>query len=241
MSETRRVAGVAAELSPNAVNESQETNLRTTKLGDLFTQPLGKPRAGLAVEGAYFVAVNATPGTGLAGIAAANGYDATEALAYIRNNGTKNIVLDFIKLQTTVAGTNGTDVRFDCHVDSVARYTSGGTELSPKNVKMNGAGSGAQIYVGALVTPAAGADVVRVGGGELRSVITVVGDQYVFDFGGDPAQGTGAPANGLLAAVIKTAVAPIVLTPGDSFLLAVNAASQTVGSSYEVEIGYFER
>jgi len=237
-----RIQGKAAKALPTRVQEGEVYDVRTSLRGDVMVQPIGKARCSLADEGSYFVAVNPTPGTGVASLAAADGYLATQALCTIFNtHATNSIVIDYIKLQTTVPGTNGTDLRWDCHLDGIDRWTSGGSAITEKNVKVGGAASSATIYFGAIVAPAASTDVLRLGGGELRSVITVAGDQFIFDFGGEPAQGSGAPQNGTLAAVIRTQVAPAVLQPGDSLVLTLNAASQSVAQSYEFEIGYWER
>lgn len=238
-----RIQGKASAVLPTRVAQDTIYDVRVSPYGDVMSQPVGKSRATLAEEGSYYIAVNATPGTGVAGIAAANGYDATEALCTILNaaSSSKTIVLDYIKLSVTAAGTNGTDLRWDAHLDTGSRYTSGGSVITAANAKVGGAASQGTIQFGAVVAPAATADVLRIGGNELRSVIKVIGDQYTFDFGGDPVQGSGAPANGTLAANLATQCAPVILAPGKSFILTLNSASQSVAASYEFEIGYWER
>ena len=65
----------------------------------------------LCDQGSYFVATNATPGTALSGIAAADGLDDLEALIFLRHgtSATKRLYLDYILLQVAAAGTNGTN------------------------------------------------------------------------------------------------------------------------------------
>lgn len=223
--------------------------LRATKRGELFTQSIAKGRCALADEGSYFVATNPTPGTGIAGIAAADGYDATEALCVIRNANTagdnsKRIVLDYIKLQVTVAGASGTNSSYATHLDTGnTRVASGGSTLTTVSPNMASTdSSNAAITFGAIVTNAASSSVRKLGSGLLRSVIHVVGDVTIFDFGGDPKPPAGLAVAG--TAILQQVVphAPVVLGPNDEFILTINAASQAVtGASYEVEIGYWER
>ena len=236
------IEGRVSATQPARLDLDDPAKVRTSPYGDVYSQPIGKARASAAEEGSYYVAVNPTPGTGIAGITAANGYDATEAFIHILNSAasTKTIVLDYIKLSVTAVGTNGTDLRFDCHLDTGSRFTSGGSVLTGENCLVGGAATQAQINCGAVVAPAATADVVRIGGCELRSAIKVAGDQYLFDFGGEPTASQDA-VNATTGVNITTSLPPVVLRPGKSFLFADNAASQSVAASYEVEIGYWER
>ncbi len=234
---------------PSAYGEGGAAPLRSTKRGELFVQSIAKGRCALAEEGSYFLATNATPGTGIAGIAAANGYDATEALCTIRNGHTagdtaKRIVLDYIKLQPTVAGASGTNCTYATHMDKGnTRWASGGTAYTAKNVNMGSdVATAAAIHFGALVTDGATADVVKLGSGNLRTAIVVVGDEMILDFGDSMQAGASGLFEGSLICKQVVKHVPVVLNPGEEFILCINAASQAVtGSSFEFEIGFWER
>jgi hypothetical protein len=236
------------DLPGTAYTEGQTTPLRSTKRGELFTQSIAKGQTALVEEGSYFLATNPTPGTGIAGIAAANGYDATEALCTIRNGATagdtaKRLYIDYIKLQLTVAGTNGTNLTYATHKDKGnSRWASGGTAYTPVNMNMGSdLSSSASVHFGALVTDAATADVAKMQSGNLRTAIGVVGDEIILDCGGSVAAGPSSLFEGTLICKQVIKHIPIVLNPGEELVLTVNAASQSVGTSFEFEICYWER
>jgi len=229
------------EALPGQYADNATAPLRCTPRGEQIVEQING--AILVNEGSYFIVTNPTPGTGIAGIAAANGYDATEALCTIRNShASKKLVLDHIKLQPTAAGASGTTCTFALHKDKGnSRWASGGTAYTPVNANLESdLVSGADVHFGALVTDAATADVVKLSSGTLRPVILVVGDEVLFDFTGKHAS-TSALFEGTL--VCKQAVhqPPVVLNPGEELILAINAASQSGASSFEFEIGFYLR
>ena len=229
----------------NATTNDTSGAVGVSRRGALHVAPWGKPLYNIAEVGQYFLATNPTPGTGVAGIAAADGNNDLENLVHINNESSagtgKRIYLDYIRLQPTAAGANGTTTTWVAKIDSADRYASGGSEITPVNVNMDSTtASTAEGYFGAVVTSAASSQRV-LGHGTIRSVITVVGDSYLFDFGGDkkvPMSGLATAGTAALHAVIP--VAPVVLGPGDSFMLQLNAASQSGASSYEFQIGWWE-
>lgn len=198
----------------------------------------------LVDEGSYFVAKNATEGTGIAGIAAADGYDALEALLFLRNpSSTLTMYLDYIRLENiTGVGTNGTNFNYVMSVDKGAtRYASGGTAITPVNLNPNSSRtSSAQMYFGAVVTTAASADNRIVSGGQLRSAIKVIHDCYVFDFGGSSKAPQTTAASGTVT-VMNVPVGPICIPPGCQFMLHEWAASQTVAATYQFQCGFWVR
>lgn len=219
--------------------------LGCTRRGYLHTAPMGKPTYNLAEQGQYFVATNATPGTGIAGIAAADGNDDLENLLHVLNEDTaaggKRIYMDYLRLRWTAAGANGTNVSYVMKTDSVTRYTSGGTAITEVNPNRDSTGASiAGIVFGAIVSPAATAQRL-VDHGILRSVIAVVGDTCVFDFGGvnRAAQASLATA-GTAQCALYVAAPPVIIGPAQSFMLAVNAASQSAASSFEFAMGWWE-
>jgi hypothetical protein len=81
------------------------------------------------------------------------------------------------------------------------------------------------------------------GFGALRTgVITVVGDTYMFDFSSErtvPLANLATAGTNVCNVSMKHA--PIVLSPGDSWVFTYYAASQTGATSFEFELGYWER
>lgn len=221
---------------------------RGSRFGDLMSVPvLGSKMHALADEGGYFTAKNPTQGTGIAGIAAATTIADTAALMFLRNGASndKRIYLDYILLAVTAAGTNGTNWSFAMRGDKGnTRYTSGGSVITPKNPNMGSARTPGidTLVFGAIVAAAATSEMRDLHGLPVRSVIKVVGDKYLFKFGdSSPGQMSGIPLEGTLQANINIPCPPIVLDPGDSFLLHEAAASQSVGASYEFTMGFWVR
>lgn len=217
----------------------------SSRRGYLHTYPFGKGTYSLADVGQYFVATNPTPGTGIAGIAAADGNDDLENLVSVYNEDTaaggKRIYLDFLHLVVTAAGTAGSTTTFVSKTDSSDRYTSGGSAITEVNVNRDSStASIARLHFGALVSPAATSQRL-VGHGRIRSVITVVGDTYVVDFGsaGRGYSSSLATAGTAIAHIVIPHV-PVIIGPGHSWLFQINAASQTGASSYEFQLGYWE-
>lgn len=221
---------------------------RGGRYGEVITQDLHGGRLHmLANEGTYYVATNPTPGTGIAGIAAADGFDDTEALLQVRNGATaadgRRVFLDFVRLQATAAGTNGTNFNLALKADTGAtRYSSGGSSLTAVNPNMDSsASSSATVRFGALVTTAATSDARLLATNLIRPVIKVIGDSILIVFGGsNPAQSSNIVA-GTAIANTTWYVPPVVLGPSDELFLHEWAASQTVAASYQVTVGWWER
>lgn len=225
--------------------------LRANVYGELVQWPLGKAAVSLADEtggtSGYYLVSNPTPGTGVAGIAATGAFADAESFLLVRNTATvaegTRIYLDYLKVQVTVAGTNGTDHRYVSKLDTgTTRYTSGGSLLTAVSPNMqNSATPKAVVYAGALVTTAASASARVLESGLLRPVIAVVGDVYAFDFGGGHPVPAGIPNEGTTVAHVLVRHCPVILGPTDQFVFSLHATSQTVGTSYEFQLGWWER
>lgn len=234
---------LAAQAKPTIGTAGNTIFERGTLYGEKIQSILTGKSHQLADEGSYYVIGNATPGTAIAGHAAATTYDQTKPLLYINNgSSTKRIYLDYIRLFLTNAGTAGTNVRLDFEIDDIARRTSGGTAITPQCPNMDfTTASAATVYFGAVVSPAAGSNVRRVGTSIHRSVIGVVGDSYTMTF--------GSPVSGVKALITSgTAIAhtviehcPIILGPGDSLCMIQWSASQSGAYQFEFEAGFWER
>lgn len=199
----------------------------------------------LATDGQYFLARSPTPGTGIASLAAPTAFDDTKPFLMIQNaHPTKVLTLDYIKLTCTAAGTGGSAIHYGHKVDGVnsARYTSGGSVLTPVCPNMNqGALSSALIYCGAIVAAAASAAARLLGHSVMRPVIPVIGDTYLFTFDGTFGAGLGAQAvAGTAVANVIVPSAPILIGPTQWYALHIWLPSQSNASSYEVELGYVE-
>jgi hypothetical protein len=219
--------------------------LHTTRRGAVHAAPWGSPASNVCEVGQYFVATNPTAGTGVAGIAAADGINPLEHLISLYNANTAasgtRIYLDYLTLRLTAAGTNGTDLAYVHHIDSADRYTSGGAAHTEVNTNMDSTSTSAgRVHFGALVSPAASAARL-LGGGVLRVVIGVVGDIYSFSFhgGGQPTNAQGI-INATAPVSMHTNLCPVVIGPGDSWLFQTNATSQTGAISWEYELGWWE-
>jgi hypothetical protein len=222
--------------------------VRTSRYGELITQGLaGSKMHALAGEGSYFIATNPTPGTAIAGIAAADGLDDLEALVFLRNGASndKQIHLDFILLQAAAAGTNGTNFAFAMKGDKGnSRYASGGSSITPVNTNMASSRTSGidRLQFGAVVPTAATSEARLLHHGLLRTVIKVIGDKYLFKFGdASPGVLSGIPLEGTTQANINVPCPPVVLDPGDTFLLHEFAASQSAAAQYQFAIGFWVR
>jgi hypothetical protein len=236
------------ELPGAQVNNTLQP-VRTSRYMEPYVQTVGGSKLhSLADEGTYFTATNATLGTALTGTAAPTAFSATVALMSLYNGaisgatGAKNIYLDWIQLEVRAAGTNGTNFNFAMSIDAGNRFTSGGTAITPVNTNINSnAATGAVLNVGALTTTAASASVRRAKHGQLRSVLKLIGDVYLFTFGSPVVSTPGMPLDGTLQAFIPVHCPPVVLGPNSTFLLHETAASQSVAATYEFSMGWWER
>lgn len=213
----------------------------------LFTPPQAQ-----VDEGAYFVANNAQTGVAMT---TTTGFDATKPFLLIQNNdaaGGKRIILDYAALVTTAAGSAAsglTLIQAALYIDDNKRYSSGGTALTGKCSNMTVAPTSiAQVYAGAVVAAAAGANVRALAG--LRTVrptvsgtvADVVGETKQFLFrGSDRApQGSITIAN---ANIIPVGLPPVVIGPQQSALLYLfyAAGGTPVAASYAPELAWTER
>ncbi len=237
--------GLAGRALPGVSADNVYGPSRQSRYGERYVQALaGSKMHPLVDEGTYFCATNATPGTAIAGITAADGYDVTETLLYIHNGATstKRIYMDFIHLTCAAAGTNGTNFSMALTTDSVARRSSGGTAITPVENSQTAALATVTdaVYFGAVVTAAATSGKL-IWHGLLRTVIKVIGDQYTLNFGSSSPVGSGNILEGTAQAHVVRNVPPVVLGPGESLMLHEYAASQSVAAQYQFSAGWWER
>ena len=218
---------------------------RTGKYLEAYTMPLELPRD-YANEGSYFVTYNVTDGTGIAGHAAPVQADlSTKPLLHIFNGGSKSILVDFVRIRMSVIGAGSSTTDFTAWIDNNGSTvkSSGGTVATAVNCRGDQPSTtGAIVSFGAVVATA-GATEKRIDHQRLRSTVSVVEDQYVFDFGsgayGPPTGGITMAGTGVVGLYVK--MAPAVILPGGNFKLVKWAASQSGADSYEYTVGWVER
>jgi hypothetical protein len=196
----------------------------------------------VADEGSYYVAQNATDGTGIAGHAAPVQADTdTKALLHIFNGGQSRIYLDYLRLRMTAIGGGASTTDFAIYVDNKGStaYSSGGTTITPANVNRDtDCGTEATIKFGPVVTVTG---FTKIGHQRVRSVVPVVEDQYVFTFG-KPSQVPVSALSTTGTAVCQTITAfpPIVIVSEGNFNFTQWGTSQSGAHSFEFELGYWE-
>lgn len=240
------ISGLRTKRQPSL--DGQELLPSADNYGNQIVAPLHGKQHPLADEGSYFVARNPTPGTGIATAAAPTALSDTVSFLTLFNNAaasqvpSRRIYLDYLKLIVTAAGTAGTAVNLTLKIDNIQRFTSGGTAITPTNPNMDLTTASAAICnAGALTTTAASSAVRIVGHQQMRPVIPVVGDTYVFNFGGS-AHAVGANIiNGTAPATLVFPMAPVIIGPQHTAVWSLWLPTQSAASSYEIELGYWER
>lgn len=229
--------------------------LRTTQYGEYVVQLLSAKPYGCAAEGSYFFCRTPTVATGVASITTPTTFaDTSPALIVTNNNpfGGKDVILDFIKMTCTVAGTAAADLQWATKLDVIPRYSSGGSGgagtglasvLSGPYPTHSGAGalSNALVYAGALVAVAASTLQRLLQSGNLRTTIMVAKDQVVWNFGGHEQQIDTLAIGTATATQRFVPHVPVVIAPGHSFLLYKWSTSQSAADQNEFEVGFVER
>lgn len=247
------VNGRRSSLGTNTVvGEGNDGPIRVGHYGDVWTRPMDC--RGMALSGKLYVATNPTFETGIAGHAAATATDDSKPFLTLQNTAASSADLLVMPLRLTIictaAGTNGTDLRYTIHKSAagVSRFTSGGSSggnggastLSVFPARSGGATTSALVRAGAVVAPT-DANKVRIAGGTLRTVINVVQDMYVFDFGQENPSGLAVYAAATATATtVHRNIRPCVLEPQETMTFAFIAASQSAAPSYEFYLEYAE-
>lgn len=185
-----------------------------------------------------YTAVNATAGTAIAQAVSAS-FSATAALLTMRN--TENVLVRprQIRLICNTVPASGTNMFAAITIDDIARYSSGGTAITPKcaNMAETRTSSVGSLYFGAVVLAAAGTNVRTVGRAQVRSVIPIVGDSFVFKFGNDALAVGATPVNGTAPSIVPHNFAEVILGSGHAMNLHVWYASNAVTpAQYEFEM-----
>ena len=239
----------------NRIQRQPDGRIQPARLdagGELFVENLLNDHKALAVEGSYFVAQTPTPGTGIT-LTSATGtsYSDTNGIVGINNldslgQGLQScdIILDYVKVIITAAGTAGTDSHVASRLDIAARASAGST-LVGKNVNGRYAANDdvADIHAGAITIAAASNQVRNLGRAEVRKAAApgyIVGDVILFTFG--TIEKVSAQAiTPTTAAMIVLPMPQVIIPPGWSWVLNEWMVARTAAQSAEVEVGYIVR
>jgi len=246
MSAATRVLGTAtaSRTRPSRTPDGVDAVNRSTPYGELMVRQ--SDRFTRSVEGSEFVANNATPGTGITMQASVTSYAATTPSLIVTNlsavNDNKVLELEYIRiLVATVPGGSGTQ-RFDARVDSIARYSSGGTTITPVNTYIGSDQTTlSRVYAGALTASAAGSGERLIAAGIARNGVGLAGDYFHFDFTGGH---TGGNFLNPATTVGLTTIIPmpeVALPANASFLLNWWGASLSTAAAWEFNIKFRER
>lgn len=220
------------------------TPSRTGAYNEAYVTSMSNKEFFFADEGSYFTAITPTSGTGIIGHAAPTTFDEAKPYLCLYNSSTsKSLYPQFISFNETVASVGGTAMRFVPCVDNGNRYSSAGTALTINN--NNGASSIATVvttaFVGAVVATAATAGRRNYGDIVFRgTTIDIIGDHYTIVFGA-PSSNGGASSKVATLIDSSRVAPPIVVGPGQSFLLHQWAGSQSTGPTFQVQMGWVER
>lgn len=226
--------------SPQVDNLNGGPPSRSARYSEAYTVPMTLKELAAADEGSYFVGITPTPGTGIIGHAAPTTFDETKPYLLLYNGGQNRIYPQFLYLYETVVSVLNTRTQFTFVVDQGNRFSSGGTALTKNNVNMDSVvTTQATITVGAVTAIAASSSRRVLGHWTLRGTIGVVEDRYQFVFG-DPSAGQYGSRVATVAD-LTVPVSPVVVGPGQSFLVHQWSPSQTTGPTFEVILGYIER
>jgi hypothetical protein len=247
------VSGIVNRLLPSFNTDGTESRTRLDSYGGQYTQPLVRKTHALADEGTYFTAHN-----NQTGIAPTYGtaFSATAPFITIFNNTALRCYIDYCALVAIAAGACTTTAGYTAlaaTVDSGNRYSSGGTNLTlPSSNSFQSAGAsaignpGLTIFCGAITATAAVSPRNVIGVRNIRpgvssTVINVVGDMNLLNFGGvEGSTGSVTIAN---ANLMPQSLPPMVIGPNQTGLIYLWYPVLTAPSAatYAPEIGLWVR
>ena len=200
--------------------------------------------------GGYFTATNPTPGTGITG-GLVTGFSATaDGLMTISNGGGRTIYLDALSLMISGTVPTGTTVqKLAVFLENGVVAPSAGSSVVAAKALNSTAGlptssATVNVFVGGMATiPAAVGTRTLIANASLPTSLGVTGDTYVYNFGGDPAQQSGAltAVRATAPARIVTSCNPVVVPPGYTAILDWWWITQAANAPVmEYELGWFE-
>jgi len=234
---------------PQATGDTIEASNRGARYGEQYVMPLHSPRHALADEGSYFVAVNATPGTGIAVTGSLTTFTdsgTTVGNLFMKNTESrtaaspKRVYLDYIKLITVAGAATATTWMYAIVIDdNPVRLTSGGTALAPLNP--NGDSSAVSIVTGSFgaLVIAAATNRRLISRGNFKSTTPLPYDVFVLVSGGAPGSAYAAADN--VPGIFVDVCPPIIIGPQQNMLLSMWGLASAEIATFEHEIGWFER
>lgn len=228
--------------------------IRLASRGEQIAMNLWNGDHGLAMEGSYWTASTATPGTGITlSVATGTTFADTQALLCLNNtdsaSGTnRSIYLKFITFIVTTAPTNATIMYVAHRIDAATRGTTGtqlgATGTSARSINSGvGGNSVGQIFAlgSSAVSVAATANVRNVGRNVLRGQIPVVGDHLTVVFGASEMAAGGVNVAASTASSITVFAPPVTIAPGHSYVMNEWTTARSAALSGEVICGWVER
>jgi len=231
---------------PAATPDGTPAQARGGRYGEAYEIQIGNQYYGLLEEGSIFSAINPTIGTGIAA-SIQTSFLATNGFLTLRNNAGANgvrLIPQWIRLIPTVVAASATRIEAAITIDSIVRYSSGGTNITalPCTNMDSARTSSAVLHVGALTLAAASANVRTLSRFQISSVINVAFEEYFIMFG---AQGGDAGTlGGTVARRATVSVPPIALGPNANHSMQFHMwapGNAATPPSYEVEVCWVER
>jgi hypothetical protein len=250
MGNPKNIDGLSSRGLPSKIGSNTRGPVRTDQYGNLVMLPIGGMRHTLADQGSYFVAHNPTndASTTLALHPAPVLVDAdatmTKPFIHLRNPTAAaqdlRCYLDFIEIDIVTAATGATTTNWAAQLDTGAtRVTTAGTTFTTINPNMQSTATPSlAVQGGVVVTGAESSSVRELGHGQIRSAIEIIGDRYLFRFGGQPSPGANVVASAASRHLIT--LPPVVLGSTDQFLLALYGPSWSGASVAKVRCGWWE-
>ena len=242
-----------SEARPQPMPDTSSQEMRCDRYGNQYSVNLYNGMHALAAEGSMWIATTPTPGTGITGTAATGtSYTATQALLVLYNSENqptgmsgRRVILDFITLICTAAGTASTSCHLAHQVDNGNRYSSGGSALTPVNPNMDigSAGAVGKLYAG-VVTATASTSAVRFIHRNIAKIAAapawLVGDSLTIKFGTQE-NGGASSVSATVAANMTIYAPPIILGPNQSYVLNEWSPARSAAQSFEFIVGWIER
>lgn len=240
-----QIYGKSRRDAPTTSAEDSQLQPRLSRYGEIISVPLGHGLQAIANEGNYFKAINPTPGTGIAQTIQTT-FLATNGVFSLRNSDTaggKQIFPDYLRLICTVVGASTTRSEGLIAIDTITRYASGGSAITPVNVNSDSSTSTkAVVHFGALTLAAEGGGIRRLCRFQLRTAIMVAFEEWIITFGRPADAGAFNTLSGSAAQRMVVDVGPVVIGPTHALTFHLwNTANAATPPSWEFEAGWFER
>ena len=207
--------------------------------------PITARDTGAADAGSYYVGLTPTPGTGIIGGASVQAFTETTPYLVLYNGGSLNIYPTYLRMHTTVIGATASVAEFWTNtLDTGNRFSSGGTALAVANTNSGSTNTSKAVVTVGAITATAATSTRKIVSHQASKFVTIetVHDTIHINWGAPVATDQTSLINNA-ASLCHTAMywAPVVIAPGYSMVLVRWAASQTTGSTLEVEMGWIEK